>query len=173
MVVSLLTACSPRPAPFAVHADEGGGVTVELPRCEVGAYAVLVYPAGEGPGAAPLTQVPVPAEGGTVTIEPADLGDGDVEIAVGATSVVLDPSTLPDDGGRLVVEGGEGEGAPGSAASWDDLRTDFCDAEGRDTVLVLALLLGAALVPVLAALAGVLLWRRLRPRQPHPAAARR
>ena len=33
--------------------------------------------------------------------------------------------------------------------------------------------LGAALVPVLAALAGVLLWRRLRPRQPHPAAPRR
>lgn len=166
-LVAVLTACSPRPAPLAARTGSGGGLEAVVPDCEVGTYAVLLYPAGEGPGAAPLQQGEVPDGGGAVPMD-VRLEPGErYELTLAQTSFELDALALEvlAEDEVLAADAGEDTARIMSVDEWASAGDEFCSAGDREVLLLGGLVLGVILVAVAVVIGSVRAWRaRRRPR---------
>ncbi len=157
----MLTACSPQPAPLAARTGSGGELEALVPNCEVGTYAVLLYAAGGGPGAAPLQQIEVPDGGGTVPLGVRIERGERYELTLARTSFELDTldlEVLAEDE-VLATAGGRDTARIMSAEEWAAAGDEFCSAGDREVLVLGVLVLGLVTIVLAVAIGSVLTWR--------------
>lgn len=161
LLLTIPAGCSARAVPMGIH-TEGDATVVLLPECSLSlATPVLVYELPRTDGDARIYQATVPDDGGAVDISDADLdASASYELAMSRSSITFTPDVLPATGEVLATEGRSGEPTVISRAEWDDTAQAYCDAEQRDQLLILGLLVGAAVAGL--AVIGLIVWLIVR-----------